>query len=143
MMDPKVESKLRMILKSAKPDTGASDARLGELMAGLKYRFPEDYLEFMRRWNGYNGDVGEYGGVYIWAVEEILPANEANNFREWIPGLVLFASTGGGDFYAFDFRHDSPKVVAIPSIPLDVKDAVEVGASFTQFLEQLAQSKPQ
>ena len=142
-MDPKVESKLRMILKSAKPDIGASDASLGELMAGLQHRLPEDYLGFMRRWNGYNGDVGEYGSVNIWAVEEILAANEANNFREWIPGLVLFASTGGGDFYAFDLRNDPPKVVGIPSIPLDVKEAVEVGDSFTQFLEQLAQSKPQ
>jgi hypothetical protein len=140
-MDPIVERSLRLILTSAKPDKGASDPSLSELMEKLRYRLPNDYLEFMRRWNGYTGDIGKHGGVDIWPVEYILPTNEANHFREWIPGLILFASTGGGDFYAFDFRHDPPKVVEIPDIPLDVKHAKEVGDSFTQFLEHLAQSK--
>ena len=140
-MELHVHDKLRKILKSPKASIGASEASLQKLMAGLGHRLPDDYLDFMRQWNGYNGDVGEYGSVNIWAVEEILPANEANNFREWIPGLVLFASTGGGDFYAFDMRHDPLKVVAIPSIPLDIQYAVEVGGSFIGFLEHLAQSQ--
>jgi len=137
-MEPSIREKLRELLKSPKPDTGASETNLQELMARLDQRLPGDYLDFMRQWNGYNGDVGECGSVNIWAVEEVLPANEANHFREWIPGFVLFASSGGGDFYAFDLRQEQAKVVMIPSIPLDVQEAVEVGASFIGLLEHLA-----
>ena len=76
----------------------------------------------------------------IWPVEEVVPTNHANHFREWIPGLVLFGANDGGEFYAFDLRGNRPKVVMVPSIPLDLKYAVEVGSSFVDFLEHLAQT---
>jgi hypothetical protein len=140
MMEPSLGEQLRKMLTSAKVSAGTSEEYLQKLMTDLGYRLPEDYLAFMCQWNGYNGDVGTYGTVNIWAAEEILPVNQANHFREWIQGFVLFGSDGGGEFYAFDMRHEPPNVVMIPSISLKLDEAIDVGDTFLGFLERLAQS---
>lgn len=140
-MEPGLRDRLRKMLRSPKVSGGASEERLQKLMADIGYRLPEDYLDFMRQWNGYNGDVGQKGSVDIWPAEEIQPSNEANRFREWVPGLVLFGSDGGGEFYAFDMRGKDPKVVMVTMIPLNLENAVEAGSSFLDFLERLAKTE--
>ena len=138
-MEPRVSDRLRMILKAPYVGVGATEESLRALMAELGYRLPEDYVDFMRVTNGYNGEVGVRGFVCLWPVEEVVPTNQANHFREWIPGYVLFGSNESGDFYAFDMRKEKPKVVAIPSI-VELEYAVEVGDSFVDFLERLAET---
>ncbi len=101
---------------------------------------PEEYLDFLRQTDGYTGEVGDSGFISIWPVKEVVPTNEANHFREWVPGFVLFGSNEGGEFYAFDLRGDCAKVVMVPSVPLDLRYAVEVGGSFLELLEKLARS---
>ncbi len=138
-MDPGVRDKLRTILKAPYADAGASEESLQSLMAELGFALPEEYLDFMRQTNGYTGEVGSNGFVCIWPADEVFPTNEANHYREWIPGLVLFASNESGDFYAFDMRHDLPSVVAIPAI-VELKYVKEVSPSFVAFLERLAEA---
>jgi len=122
-MDSHIRDKVQKILKA--PYAG-------------RVRLPEEYLDFLRETNGYTGEVGDAGFVSIWPVEEVVPTNEANHYRQWIPGLVLFGSNEGGEFYGFDMRGPTPKVAMVPSVPLDLKHAVEVGSSFLDFLERLA-----
>ncbi|MBM4019736.1 MAG: SMI1/KNR4 family protein [Planctomycetes bacterium] len=139
-MEPSVRDRLRRVLTAPYAGSGATEESLLAVMAELGYGLPEEYLDFMRQTNGYTGEVGSRGFVSIWPVEEVVPTNQANHFREWILGLVLFGSNEGGEFYAFDLRGNRPKVVMVPSIPLELKYAVEVGSSFIDFLEHLAQT---
>ena len=112
------------------------------VMAGqLGCELPDDYVAFMLETNGYTGGVGKMGFVNIWCAEQVFPTNRANNFKEWIPGLVLFGANEGSEFYAFDMRRNPPGVVMVPMIPLDLASAVDVGASFTDFMEGLARGR--
>ena len=138
-MEPSIRERLRAILTAPYAGVGATEDSLQTVILEVGYRLPDDYLDFMRETNGYTGEVGARGFVCIWPIDEVLPTNQANHFREWIPGLVLFASNESGDFYAFDMRHQPPKVVAVPSIP-ELKYAVEVGPSFVGLLEHLART---
>ena len=137
-MDPETRDKVRKMLKDPYAGFGATEQQIQTVVEKLGVSLPENYLDFLRQTNDYIGDVGDDGFVSIWPIEEVLLINEANHFREWIPGLVLFASDGGGEFYAFDMRGQSAKVVMVPAIPLDLEYAVEVGSSFVDFLERLA-----
>lgn len=137
-MDPVVRDRLRRILKAPYAGVGASEESLQSLMAELGHRLPDEYLDFMRQTNGYTGEVGPSGFVCIWPVDEVLPTNKANHYREWIPGLVLFGSNESGDLYAFDMRQDQTIVVGVPAI-VDLNYAKEISRSFVGFLEQLAE----
>jgi len=139
-MNPVDIAKIRKMLMAPLAGVGASETALSALTAELGHRLPDDYLEFLRQSNGYHGEVGPNGFVNIWPVEDVMPTNAANHFREWIPGLVLFASNESGDFYAFDFRQGPASVVFVPAIPLRLDHAAEFSPSFHGFLERLAQS---
>jgi hypothetical protein len=138
VMEPNIRSTFRGLLRSPRVGIGATEDQLNAMQAGLGCRMPDEYLEFLRETDGYSGDVGQAGYVDVLPSSEVLPTNEANHFREWIPGFVLFASNGGGEMYAFDMRGEAPRVVSIPCIPLEPEFAVEVGSSFVDFLKRLA-----
>ena len=137
-MERNIRTQLRELLTAPYAGTGARDDELDEMQIGLGFRLPDDYLDFLRETNGYTGEVGRVGYVAIWPAAEVLPTNEANHFRERIPGFVLFASNEGSEMYASDMRSAAPKVVAIPAIPLEIEFAVEVGSSFVDFIDRLA-----
>lgn len=137
-MEPSTQAFLRGILKAPCAGSGASDERLQAMMTEIGYRLPDDYLDFMRKSNGYTGGVGANGFISVWPVEEIVPTNKANRYLEWIPGLVLFASNESGDFYAFDMRVGQPTVVFVPAIPLELQSAVDLAPTFMGALERLA-----
>ena len=139
-MNPIMHARLSRILRAPYVGKGASEETLNRMMEVVGYRLPEDYLEFMRETNGYNGEVGPLGYVCIWPVEEIAETNMANHFREWVPGLVLFGSNEGGEYFAFDMRNSPPNVVKVPGIPLTMEHAVSAGETFVAFLERLALS---
>lgn len=139
-MESETRNKLRKLLAAPYTGKGASDDGLTALMAELGHTLPPEYLDFMRETNGYNGEVGQKGYVCIWPVEEIAETNRANHVREWVPGLVLFGANEGGEYYAFDMRRSPVGVVMVPMIPLELESAVNVGASFVDFLERLAQA---
>jgi hypothetical protein len=138
MLNTNTRNELRKILRAPYGGKGATENYLNQIMSEIGYRLPDDYLDFMQETNGYNGEVGAKGYVCIWSAEEIVPTNRANNCHEFIPGLVLFASNEGSEYYAFDMRVSPSKVVMIPMIPLELKEAKEVGSSFIEFLRRLA-----
>ena len=108
-MEREILSHLRGLMKAPYAGSGANEESLTRLIAELRIQLPADYLAFMRETNGYTGEVGDQGFVNIWPIEEVLPTNMANSFLECIPGVVLFASNAGGEFFAFDFRSGKTK----------------------------------
>lgn len=62
--------------------------------------------------------------------------NEGYQVQKWLPGFWGFGSNGGGELLAFDVRNGLPyRVVAVPFIPMDVSEAVQVAASFEELRE--------
>lgn len=115
----------------------ASQDALTQLESELGLRLPDDYKEFMRLTNGAEGRVSKRSYVIIWPVEEIVRYNKGYAVEEFAPGLLLFASTGGGMAYAFDTRDPRLPVVEVPFIGMSLNSAKQCGASFTEFLENL------
>jgi hypothetical protein len=57
--------------------------------------------------------------------------------EEYIPGLTLIGSDGGGEAFGFDKRSKPWKVVMIPFVALCWEDAKPLANSFTGFLQRL------
>jgi hypothetical protein len=113
--------------------TNEAIAHLGALYPAL----PETYMSFLMDKNGGEGFVGD-DYVILWRADEIERFNREYEVSIYAPTLLLFGSNGGGEAYAFDTREGSWSVVRVPFIGMDLKYAVPLARSFTEFLEVLA-----
>ena len=106
---------------------------------GLRRTFrnlPDDYARWLRKANGGEGFVGE-NYLILWRAEEIEQFNREYEAAEYAPGLLLIGSSGGGEGYAFDTRNDPWSIVSVPFIGMEVKYAVRIGDTFTDFIKHL------
>ncbi len=120
---------------------GAADDALREFQAQIPGPLPPDYLEFMRWSNGAEGFVGPSYLVLL-PVEDVLPRNKRLLVDEFAPGLVIFASDGGGTAYAFDALGANMPIVEVDFIPLERRGAMIRATSFVGFLEFLSGQRP-
>lgn len=96
--------------------------------------FPQDYTEFMLRFNGGEGDVGNNAYLILWPVETILERNEDLMSDRFTPGVVLFGSNGGHRMYGFRSSGGSTQVVEVDKFDTNVDNAIEVGRSLEDLL---------
>jgi len=125
------------ILKACRLNSGASEEAIHDAELALGYSLPSDYVKFLRAQNGVEGFVGN-NYLIIWRVEELSPFNAEYEAAKYVPGLVLFASSGGGAGYGFDTREVSMPVVSVEFIGMDWSEADRVAGNFTEFLNSLA-----
>ncbi|AGF55940.1 hypothetical protein B0P06_005804 [Clostridium saccharoperbutylacetonicum] len=96
--------------------------RILEVEKELKVKFPADYVDFMEKFNGGEGSVGkEY--LIMYKINEIIEVNDDCEVSEYVPGIILFGSNGGGEYFAFDYRESEIKYIIIPSM-LDYDDII-------------------
>lgn len=119
----------------------ATPESVSECERGLSSRLPEDYVSFLRHYNGGEGFIGGESYLILWAVEELIPFNRDYEVALYCPELLLFGSSGGGEAYAFHRRATSWRVVQVPFVGMDYSLCESMGDSFTEFIEKLAKKE--
>jgi hypothetical protein len=114
-------------------ECGASDLIIKSSISSISVQLPEDYLTFIKVFNGGEGFIGD-GYLILWQVEQIEIFNKEYEVQEYAPGLILFGSSGGGEGYGFDARDISMPIVEVPFIGMELQYARRVAANFTDFL---------
>ncbi|MCK4261258.1 MAG: SMI1/KNR4 family protein [Halanaerobiales bacterium] len=114
--------------------------KIREIEEILKVIFPDEYKEFMLKYNGGEGEIGENNYLVVWPLEELIELNEEYAVNEFAPGLFLFGSDGGSVAYAFDTRKESIPIVEVPFIGMDLDDISFCSNTFNVFLEYLYKS---
>ena len=102
-------------------------------------RLPADYVAFLMQSNGGEGFIGK-GYADLWRIEEIIAKNQSYKACDFVPGLLLFGSDGGGEAFAFDNRSEQQPIVAVPFVPLSTEAARSLAARFGEFLEGMLNS---
>jgi hypothetical protein len=75
--------------------------------------------------------------VILWRVEQLKEANDGYKVQEFIPGLMLIGSNGGGEAFGFDQRRSPWQYVMIPFIVMLWEDAIPLGETFAHFVKRL------
>ena len=78
-----------------KPYTGDPVERINGV------NLPQQYIDFMKKHNGGEGDIGETWLVLI-PLEELDEINKDYETEEYLPGKIIIGSNGGGEFYGID-----------------------------------------
>jgi hypothetical protein len=123
-------------LKSMELESPATESviKLAEQQLGV--RFPVAYRSFLLAANGGEGFVGERY-LMLWRVEQLAELNMQYRVSEFMPGMVVFGSSGGGTAYGFDTRNMELPIVKVEFVGLGWKDSVALGNTFDEFLVHL------
>ncbi|OPX42028.1 SMI1 / KNR4 family protein [Ruminiclostridium hungatei] len=132
-----MNEQVKKLIKSMDINPPASEKGISDVELEMGINFPVQYKEFMLESNGAEGRIGENSYLAIWSVEEIVPLNKDAKVEEFTPGLVFFASDGGGMAYAFDKREENVSIVEIPDDSIHIEDAKLIGKTFNEFLQNL------
>lgn len=110
---------------------GATNEDLERLRGYAGFDLPEAYARFLHFSNGAAGWVGR-AFVDIWSVDGLLQENEVSHLHAEEPRLLLFASDGASETYAFDMRTPGSPVVMVPHIG-ELDEALPFAPSFGEF----------
>ena len=127
-------SVMKKEFKHFKFNPPASSREIARLRDFLGMDLPEDYLSFMMKGNGGEGWIGEKY-LMLWPIEELLAYHQAYQMSKYAPGFLLFGSNGGLEAFAFDTRIAPVRIVSIPFIGFTPSEAIDLGTSFSHFLE--------
>jgi hypothetical protein len=126
------------LLERFRMNPPASPSAMDRCQAELPFPLPADYIAFMRRANGGEGLIGDGAYLMLWQIEELIEYNRECESAEYVPGLFLFASDGGGEAFAFDTRSQGCPIVMVPFIAMEFETATPVADDFDNFLLELS-----
>ncbi len=128
------------LLRDFERQKGATDEGISAGESQLGVSLPAEYVDFLKLTNGGEGFIGG-GYAQLWPIEELYSQNQKYQIREFIPGLLVFGSNGGGEAFGFDTRAQDWQIVQVPWIGEGWKDAQPLGPTFDQFLKHLFEMK--
>ncbi|MER8526699.1 MULTISPECIES: SMI1/KNR4 family protein [unclassified Mesorhizobium] len=99
-------------------DAPAESAVVDGLAARLGVALPKDYTDFLKEHNGGEGFIRN-NCVIFFKAEELADFNREYEVEKYAPGILLFASDGGGEGYGFDTEDAAMPIVRIPFIGMD------------------------
>ncbi|SRR6266404_9898902 len=102
-----------------------------EHSTGLK--LPNDYVGFLKTCNGGEGFVGE-DYLILWRIEELEEFNRDYEVQEYVPGLLLIGSNGGGEAYGFRTDKTPWEIVRVPFVGMSPELAIKVTGVFSDFI---------
>ena len=108
----------------------------------IGFKLPTDYKNYVENFYGNENFIGnEY--VRLWDVEnELLENNEGYRITEILKNTFGIGGNGSGEFIAIEYiKNDNYRIVLSPFIDLSKETFIEIGNSFSDFLNRLKNGK--
>jgi hypothetical protein len=124
---------------------GASIEGLDLLKRAAPVELPQSYFHLLAFSNGGEGPLSVQPLYFaLYDVEYTAEGIISNRYDEFFPGFVIFGSTGGGAYIAFDIRGPSPlPIVHIDMCNIDLEESVwPLAPDFDSFLALIGVDAP-
>lgn len=93
---------------------------------------PKDYIEFMKKHNGGEGDIGETW-LILYPLEELQEINDDYEIEEFLPGHIIIGSNGGGELYGIDNKGNYFNVPVL----MDLNDITLLGTNLELLADKI------
>lgn len=117
-------------------DPPAEAAVVDGLSASFGVKLPKDYTDFLREHNGGEGFIGD-SYIIFFKAEELVDFNREYEVEKYAPGILLFASNGGGEAYGFDTHDVDMPIVRIPFIFMERQSAETIARDLADLFATL------
>jgi hypothetical protein len=121
-------------------DAPADSAVVDGLPARLGVTLPKDYTNFLEEHNGGEGFIGD-SYIIFFKAEELVDFNREYEVEKYAPGILLFASNGGGEAYGFDTHEVEMPIVRIPFIFMERQSAETIARDLADLFATLEDLK--
>lgn len=112
---------------------GADDKTIAEVEKTFNFKFPSDFLTFLKNTDGAEGPIGKNGYISLWSLKQMVVLNDEYFVNKYKPNLMLFGTDGGGE--GFGYNKDDSSIVQIPLIGIGTDPYINISYSFTDFIE--------
>ena len=103
----------------------------------INFTLPEDYKFYAKNYLGFEESIGEEY-VRLWDFEELIRINTDYEIFEYLTKTFLIGGNAGGEYIAIEqTENDNIRIILSPFIVVDKEAHIEIGSSFTDFLERL------
>ena len=131
----KILSKYEVIKRDKNPKTTFEDVE-----KIINFKLPEDYKSFAFNYLEFEDFIGEQN-IRLWNFDNIIEINREYGIFEDLPKTLGIGGNGSGEFIAIEnLDNDNLRVVLSPFI-IEKEAHIEIGNSFTDFLERLENGK--
>jgi hypothetical protein len=132
-----MDSRIDLLTKDLEKNGPADNELLGNILKELDFIPPEDYKQFIKKYNGAEGSINE-SYLQLLPVEELKKFNIMHETDKYAPGYFIFGSNLGGTAFAFEKKGN--EIVAFELVGMLISDEPEIlGNSFLGFLERLSE----
>lgn len=102
----------------------------------IALRLPDDFIDFMRRNDGFSGVIGQ-SYLQLFACDSLIESN--SGYQGGIPAekLLIFATDGGGELFVIDARHEKQRYIMVNSVGWEIDNPITLGQSFDEFLKAI------
>ncbi|WP_367331279.1 SMI1/KNR4 family protein [Sphingobacterium multivorum] len=117
--------------------TQKAKTKIEQIQRILNFNLPNDYLFFLQNYSVFEQFIGSEF-VRLWDIDELIGANTDYQIFENLPKTLAIGGNGSSEFISIEQTVDnSIRVVLTPLIDLDKQYHIEIGISFTDFLQRL------
>ncbi len=126
-----IEKQVKSLNKNIAPD----DLVYSKLLESINFKIDIDFLEFIKKYNGAEGILGENNFILFWKIEQLIALNPYYKGVKECDGLLFFASNGSNLGYAFEKK--SGWIVGIDFLDISFTQPEIMAQSFDLFLNKL------
>lgn len=112
----------------------ATNDQIVNLENQLEIEFPNDYKEFLKFTNGFEGLVNEFVVRFV-PVEQIYQSTQ-DTCSEFFPWAIYIGTNGNVEMFVIDKRQTPYQFGLLPYIA-DDNDFIPLGDTFEKFIERL------
>ncbi len=118
-------------------DMGATEVQIAELENSIDFLLPPDYVEVMKSFNGWEGEVGDSSWLQLFPIEELLEVNKDYSYlMSEIPNYFLIGKDAADTGFAFHkYDHTFHAFGLMSDFERDHIDLY--GSSFLEFVRYL------
>ena len=115
-----------------------TDKELVEIETEIGFLLPDDYKEFLKVVSGCEGIFHNKNYAILWKGDDLRKYNQEYQVSDFLEGMLLFGSDGGGEAFAFDSLNEMA-IVRVPFVGMERYLAMPIAKTFVDFLDALCE----
>jgi hypothetical protein len=135
-----MKNNIDKIINSLNKNIAPNDNEYSALLSKIDFKIDSDFLEFIKKYNGAEGEIGDLNYINFWDVQTIINQNPYFKDEEEKTSEKFFFFAGDGGDYGYAFNKDDGTIIGINYLDIGYEPPKIIAKSFKEFLDKLSKS---